>query len=412
MILRASHVLTEHSGLVTPGAVRIERGSIVEVGSDSSLQQPQAIDLGDGLLLPGFVNAHTHLELSHLAGRVPPDRDFASWISRLTRALRADGNDETVVGEAVRRGRELSLTSGVTTVGDITRLPDITRPVLADGPLRVLSHGEVIAFGKLRGRLAERLQAAANDHWQTAFLRVGISPHSPYTLEPDGIRACVEQAKRAGLRTCMHLAETADEADFTTRQSGAIGAFLKRSGAWDRKVPCPGMKPVEYAVETGLLSGQTLLAHVNYVEASDIDLIAAAGCHVAYCPRTHAAFGHEAHPFQQMLSRGVSVCVGTDSLASNPSLSTLDELRFLRSQHPDLSADVLLEMGTIRGAAALGMEADVGSIAPGKQADLTFIPHDPQGPTDPRDNLLDGTTQPSATWVSGNLVCGAISSQR
>ena len=403
MILRARHVLAAGNRLIDNGAVRIADGRIAECGPASSIGGNTGTDLGDGLLLPGFVNAHTHLELSHLAGRLPPRGDFLDWVGRLVEAMRADGDNRDTVREAVDRGRAASLAAGVTAVGDISRLPELTRPVLASGPLRVLSFGEVIAIGRLRDRLASRLDAAANDQWRSEFLDVGISPHAPYTLEPAGLRACAARAVAGGLRMCIHLAETADEAEFTTRLTGPVRTYLERCRVWDQHVPCPGMSPVDYAAATAVLGPDALLAHVNYVTDADLDRVAASGAHVVYCPQTHHAFNHPPHRFADTLERGINVCVGTDSLASNPSLSVLDELRFLKSRRPDVANGLLVEMGTIRAARALGLDTSLGDIAPGKHADLTFVPRGPQGPNDPLENLLRSDAQPTATWVSGQL---------
>ncbi|MHC4063992.1 MAG: amidohydrolase family protein [Planctomycetota bacterium] len=410
MILRARHVLAADGQAIENGAVRAEGGRIVEVGPAGSIEGSPTDDLGNSLLLPGLINAHTHLELTHLAGRVPPRGDFVDWINRLVQAMRADGEDPDTVRAAVRKGRDLSLQAGVTTVGDIARLSRLTRPILASGPLRVLSFGEVIAIGKLRSRLAERLEAAADTSARGEFLEVGVSPHAPYTVEPQGLAACVDWAVACGLRLCMHLAETAEEALFTTNLAGPVRDYLEQHGAMDRHVPCPGLPPVEYVASAGLLGPDTLLAHANYVNDQDIRRIAASGAHVVYCPRTHAAFNHPPHPFERMLACGVNVCVGTDSLASNPSLSVLEELRFLRSKHPDLPASLLIEMGTIRAARALGMEGTVGSVLPGTFADLTVIPLDPTGPSDPLENILASTSSPGRTYVAGSSVTSASQS--
>ena len=128
------------------------------------------------------------------------------------------------------------------------------------------------------------------------------------------------------------------------------------------------------------------------------------GVHVAYCPRTHAAFGHAPHPFRRMLDRGLNVCAATDSLASNPSLSVLDELRFLRRRHPDLPPTTLIEMGTTRPARALGMEKTIGTITPGHQADLTALPLEPTGPANAVENVLGSQTQPTRTCVAGTWI--------
>ncbi len=422
MIVRASHVLAADGSTLDNGVVHVDGGRIVGVGRAGRADRRKTTDLGDSLLLPGFVNAHTHLELSHLAGKVPPQGNdeprtsvladvqqcaarasvrFVGWLARLSEETRADADDPARVRRAVQRGRDLSLAAGVTTVGDITRQPALTRPLLAAGPLRVVSFGEVIAFGRLRDRLNARLAAAADRTHDSPWLQAGISPHAPYTLEPEGLRACTDRARRDGRRLCTHLAETDAESLFCTQQTGPLGELLERLGVWDDDVPCHGLSPVELAAQAGLLGPTCVLAHVNYASDGDLNRLAAAGAHVAYCPRTHQAFGHPPHRFADMLARGINVCVGTDSLASNPSLSVLDELRFLRRQRPALSANLLLALGTRHGALALGLADALGTIAPGMQADLTAVPLDSQGARDPSENVLQSETEPTAVCVAG-----------
>lgn len=385
---------------IEDAAVEIRRGIIMAVGPAGGVGQP-VTDLGDVVLLPGFVNAHTHLELSRLAGRVPTEGGFVDWIGRLTAAIQTWADAEPVIAGSIRAGVRQSLAAGVTAVGDITRRPLLTRPVLRDGLLRVVSFGEVIALGSLRKRLAARLADAADCSCASERMRIGVSPHSPYTVEPEGLRACVRRAEESALPLCIHLAETPEEAAFTQRHEGPLREALKRAGVWDDRVPCPGQSPVELAAASGVLRGTTILAHVNYASDDEILRIAGSGAHVAYCPRTHRAFGHPPHRFRDMLAAGINVCVGTDSLASNPSLSVLDELRFLRGEHPDVSAETLIGLGTMNGAQALGWADRIGSLTPGKDADLVAVSFDPRGAADPLANILRSSVPPVETWVRG-----------
>ncbi|MCH7526837.1 MAG: amidohydrolase family protein, partial [Planctomycetes bacterium] len=222
--------------------------------------------------------------------------------------------------------------------------------------------------------------------------------------EPAGIRACVEAAERLDLRLCMHLAESLDEAEFTRTGQGRYREHLERLGVCDESIECSGTTPVGLAEECGVLSDRAVLAHCNYVTQEEIELLASRKVHVAYCPRTHAAFGHAPHPFRSMLEAGVNVCVGTDSLASNPSLSVLDEIRHIRRVHPDMDGHVLLEMATIRGARALGLDDQIGTLTTGKSADITVVPFDTLGPDDPVENILCSTMSPLATYVRGRRI--------
>lgn len=404
MVLRARHVLPVDGQAIRNGGVLIERGRIVDVGSGKTLDGSPGVDFGDAVILPGLVNAHTHLELTHCAGKIPPGDDLIDWLKRLMAFSKARAGDDKLYASSALEGMRQSLTSGVTTVGDITSLPGTVRPALARGPLRVVSFGEVIAIGSRRHLLEDRLRAAIDRVGDSEYLNAAVSPHAPYTIEPAGIRACVEAAERLDLRLCMHLAESPEEAAFIRTRRGRWRTYLENLGVCGGSIECSGTTPVGLVEECGVLSDRTVLAHCNYVTQEEIELLASRKVHVAYCPRTHAAFGHEPHPFRSMLEAGVNVCVGTDSLASNPSLSVLDEIRHIRRVHPDMSGHILLEMATIRGARALGLDDQIGTLTAGKSADIAVVPFDMRGPDDPVQNILCSTMAPLATYVRGRRI--------
>ena len=401
MKLTSRFVVPVDAPVIKDGAVIVRAGLIAALGPARDLADESMIDYGNAVICPGFVNGHTHLELSPLAGQIPPSADFANWLDRLTAATTAKPADRNEVQQAVQAGLAASLSSGVTALADVTRFPSWNREVLSASAVRAASFGEVIAIGNRRHLLAERLDAAASPEHQTPRLRPGISPHAPYTVEPNGMRACSRRAGELGAPLCIHLAETADEATFTRSGGGPLADYLRQLGAWDDQIPVSGSDPVELAGATGLLGPRTILAHLNYVTDADIASVAASGASVAYCPRTHHAFAHPPHRFREMLEAGINVCVGTDSLASNPSLSILDELRFLRHRHGDVSADLLLAMGTLHGAMALGFGELVGSLTVGKSADLAVIPLDAQSGTDRWDRILDSDRQPLEVYTTG-----------
>ncbi len=390
--------------VIDDGAVEVRDGRITAVDRASCFVGGPVEDLGEVALLPGFVNPHTHLELSHLAGRVSTDEGFVSWVEKLVRVLWACGDAEPQIKAAVRSGIRQSLAAGVTAVGDITRLPELVRPLLREAPLRAVSFGEVIAVGSMRSHLAAALTAATDAAAVSPSLRIGVSPHSPYTVEPDGLRKCAERAQALGLPLAVHLAETDEEAAFTTEHRGELKSYLARLQVWDDAVPCPQRRPVQLAADTGLLIHTTVIAHANYVTDTEILQLADAGAHVVFCPRTHAAFGHAPHRYRDMLDAGVNVCVGTDSLASSPSLSVLDELRWLHGTAGGPDPHTLLGMGTIRGARALGWDDAIGSLTTGKSADFAVVALDPHGPPDPVENILCGERAVTATYVRGELV--------
>lgn len=463
MLLTARYVAPVVGPVIEDGAVLVRSGRVVEVGPRSELSVDSVIDYGDAVICPGFVNAHTHLELSFLAGRIPPDHDFAKWIGRLVTTVRAvsDGVDSACrddpeaddgkrsratnqsrdqygathapipedvlstrgtnrsssnegavsgpdalnegLGDAVLDGIAQSIRAGVTLVGDITRSPDVVRPLLSASNLRSVSYGEVIAIGPQRDMLTERLEnALAREHGGDR-LRVGVSPHAPYTVEPEALTACARRASEAVAPLCIHLAESREEEAFTLRGTGPLAEHLKSLGAWDDQIVAAGRRPIELADACGVLTERTVVAHANYVTDADIGLLTQRGVSVAFCPRTHQAFGHEPHRFPDMLRAGVNVCIGTDSLASNPSLSVLDELRFLHRTHAGIDPELLLAMGTQHGAEALGWTESAGSITPGTPADLVVIPFEQSLRTAGVAAIFESDAPPRAVYISGSL---------
>lgn len=398
MMLKSRYVVPVDGSVVEDGAVVIREGRIAAVGRAADLHITPVIDYGDAVICPGFVNAHSHLELTHLAGKVLPSPDFVHWLKQLTSLLMAQPATPENVTEAVGAGIAQSLAAGVTTIGDITRRPMWSRGPLAASPLRAVSFGEVIAMGRLRTQLNDRLETAASVEYQSARMRMGISPHAPYTVEPDGLRACAERARLMNARLCIHLAETAEEEAFTRSCSGRFKEFLQEMGIWDEDIPLADCSPVELCQTAGVLGRRTVIAHGNYIDDSDMKMIAESGSSVAYCPRTHHAFGHPPHRFREMLRAGINVCLGTDSLASNPSLSILEELRFLHQRRPDVAAHDLMAMGTIRGASALGYDDEVGSLTVGKAADLVVIPREAGAAWE---SMFESSCMPAAVYIDG-----------
>lgn len=399
MLLRARFVVPVDGPVIEDGAVDIHEGAIRAVGPARDLRVGEAVDFGDGVIVPGFVNAHTHLELTHLAGRVPPHGHLTDWLLRLVTALLAEPPTREQIESAVTTGTAASIRAGVTCLGDITRNPAWTRPVLARSSLSGVSFGEVAAVGNRRHLLDARLAAAIDADDANERLHIGVSPHSLYTVEPAALRACAERAEQLRLPVCVHLAEAAEEERFARTGTGPFAEYLQRIGVWDDAIACHGLRPLEALRGAGLLGPRTILAHANYLDDTEIESLAASRTSVAFCPRTHHAFCHAPHPFRRMLRAGVNVGIGTDSLASNPSLSVLDELRFLRQAHPDVLPDTLLAMGTLYGARALGLDRQCGSLTTGKRADLVVIPL--PGPSSPWYGILDSDHAPMTVYLGG-----------
>jgi aminodeoxyfutalosine deaminase len=203
-------------------------------------------------------------------------------------------------------------------------------------------------------------------------LIVGVTPHAPYTVEAEGYRRCLDFANSNNRPLATHLAETPDEAEFLAEQTGPF-RYLWEVGvnAWDDRVPRYDGGPIRLARDLGLLIFRRYLAHVNYCDDDELEILARGRASVVYCPRTHAYFGHRPHRWREMLARGINVAVGTDSCASSPDLNLVDDLRLLRRIAPEVSAVELWGMATTRAATALRIER-TGWIADAREASGSY----------------------------------------
>jgi cytosine/adenosine deaminase-related metal-dependent hydrolase len=316
----------------------------------------------------------------------------------ITRRIGEAADVERLVAAAVAEGVGQCLRFGVTSVGDISRMCQLTRPILARCPLRVVSYGEVQGMGQRRGAMEERLATAADGSCATERLRIGITPHAPYSIELAGYARCLEVAQQRGLPLATHLGESADEAAFLAQHAGPFRELWDFLGWWDEQVPRFEGGPIRLAQSLGLLDYATLLAHVNYCDDEELAILSRGRASVVYCPRTHAYFGHPPHRWREMLKRGINVAVGTDSCASSPDLNLVDDLRLMHRIAPEVATQRLWEMATVRAARAIGEEQKVGSITPGKAADLVAFA---VRTCDPLTEVLEGNVVPQKIWVGG-----------
>ena len=380
------------------GAVAIEDGRIAAVGS--------AHDLGSGthypdaVIAPGFVNAHSHLEYAVYGGFGDGLGDFAEWIALHIQRKARIGWEEYV--DIARFGAAQCLASGVTTVGDCS-YSGATAVACADLGLRATVYLEVFGADAAAGleHFAEIRQRV--DGFFSDRVRPGISPHAPYSVSLDLYRACAE----LGLPLATHISESPAEILYLTRGEGPWGAYT------DLLVPYPGTTGARLMAEHGLLGEGVVAAHCVMLEHDEIELLADTRTGVAHCPRSNAALGCGVAPLAELREAGARVGVGTDSPASAPSFDFFDELRNVllsaraRAQRPSaLSAAEALELGTLGGARALGLDAEVGSLVPGKRADLAVVSlaESPYAPIeDPAGALVFGGSPERmlATFVDG-----------
>ena len=380
--LRARWVLPIDRPPIENGLVTLAGGQIVAVGENLSGQPP--IDLGDVALLPGLINAHTHLEFSLLENPLgQPGMPFADWIGHVIEHRKAQTKSLMVETDGFQRFRRRAAEKGLAEVraGGTVGLGDIATP---GWPREIFPAAGIhmVLFLELLGLEPEREQAMltmaasfVNDVQDAGpKLRPGISPHAPYTVTPALVRSVAALSKAERFPVAMHLAESRDELKLLASHRGRLVELLQSVGAWRPEAVPQGIQPRDYLA---LLSDahQSLVIHGNYLEPDDWQFLAERRdrMSVVYCPRTHAYFQHEPYPLAEMLAAGVRVAVGTDSLASNPDLSLLSELRQIARTHPQVPPERILHLGTLAGAEALGLAERLGSITAGKKARLAVV---------------------------------------
>jgi cytosine/adenosine deaminase-related metal-dependent hydrolase len=358
------------------GLVTIAGDRIAAVGPHGS--RAPDVDLGDVAVLPGLVNAHTHLDLSGMRGLAPPGPDFTGWLRQVIAHRR--GHSPEQVQADVRAGLEESLRFGTTLLGDISG-DGGSWGVLAGAPVRAVVFRELLGLSVQRASRAwADLVAWLASHPGTPTCRPGASPHAPYSLRAAEFLA----VSTLPVPAAVHLAETAAEQDLLGHGHGPFLDFLRQLNAWDPTAILAD--DADHVLR--LLRGPSpaLFVHGNYLPGNAA--VPSNGT-VVYCPRTHAAFGHPPHPFRDFLAHGVRVALGTDSLASNPDLDLLAEARFVHARYPDVPGSVVLRLATLSGAEALGWQDETGSLEPGKSADLVAVPLPGEDGPDPHALVLE-----------------------
>ncbi len=403
-LLRPGRPPLDDAAVAVDGAGRIVRvAPWRDVQSDGSPGEP-VIDAGDCLLIPGLVNAHTHLALSDLAGRIPSPRSFSAWLKAIVRHGRTRRHDAPAA--AVRDGAAQSLVSGVTTVADVS-FGGTGAEALVESPLRSTVFVEV--FGHSRKQTEPRLAMVVARARALAGLglSVGLSPHAPYSCGVGAYLAAMAEADRCGWPLTTHLHETRDEIDLYRTGRGPMARWWQlRLMLWLGGFAPPRVSPIRALADAGAFGRPWIVAHGNYLDDAEIDLLRRSGSTVVYCPRSHCYFGHTDHPYRRLIAAGVPVALGTDSLASAPSLSVLDEMRFVASRDGTPPED-LLAMATAAGADALGLGGTVGRLVEGEMADLAALPLGSGETRDPWAALLTCDPVPAGVWIGGRRLVGA-----
>jgi cytosine/adenosine deaminase-related metal-dependent hydrolase len=392
--IRDGWIVTDHGRIVAYGpygAVTRRAASHAESGE---------VDLGRVAVLPGLVNAHTHLELSYLRDEVSPASEFVTWIRGVmaARQRRPHLNSPEIL-VAMDQAIAESSAFGTAVVGDITNTLVSFAP-LTRSKLAAVVFFELLGFNITDGvafvdHACREIEALGS----TDRVRGSLAAHAPYSVSPLVFRALRRAIDRDPFAPCsVHLSESREEVEFLRNGGGPWRQLLEEVGVWNTEWTPPGVSPVQFLDESGFLDGRVLAVHGVQMSSEDLWRLASRGATLVTCPRSNGHTGAGAPPIEDFYASGVRVAIGTDSLASAPDLSVFAELATLRALAPSVPATRLLESATIEGARALGFDADYGTIEPGKSARLVAVDV-PADAGDVEEYLVSGIHRDQIRWI-------------
>ncbi len=384
-ILTADWVLPISSEPIENGAIAFQKDKIISVGRKSEILKnyPHASveNFDEAAIMPGLVNCHSHLELTSMRGFLDDvEADFFKWLIKLA-VTRAEKLTEKDIELSAVWGALEGARAGVTCFGDIGRYGRAGFNALKINGLRGVAFQETdySPFDEKAdedfAKLEEKYLALQAD--ETALVKAGLSPHSPYTVSRKLFEKIAAYALRKDVKISTHAAESQMEEDLMLFGTGAMADFSRSRGV---EIVPPRLSSVEYLSNIGVLEAKPLLAHCVKVSDAEIDLIKNSDSSVAHCPKSNAKFGHEIAPFEKFLGHKIRVGFGSDSVASNNVCDILEEARFAAllartktDKITNLSAGEIIETATLGGAKAMRLENEIGSLEIGKQADLTVV---------------------------------------
>src|SRR5688572_3643490 len=374
MIIRSRVVVPMAGEPIEDGAVVVEGNTVAAVGRFADVQRDhsaEVLDLGEQILLPGLINAHCHLDYTCLCGKIDRGLSFTDWIVAINAAKAALTEDDYV--HSITAGLAEARKFGTTSLLNLEALPELL-PRLPRPPLRVWWCAEMIDVRKPVN--AHEIFEALRDSFRSRrdwLGGVGLAPHAPYTASAQLYADAAEIARTEGVPFTTHLAESYEEMQMFRDARGPAYDFLKSIGR--AMGDCGEETPLSLVVRNQSVSERWIVAHLNELTESDFGLLKnAPKFHLVHCPRSHSYFGHAPFALGRLRELGFNICLGTDSLASNASLSLFAEMRELLRKERWLSPREVLEMVTVNAAAALGQRELVGQIRPGVLADLIALP--------------------------------------
>jgi cytosine/adenosine deaminase-related metal-dependent hydrolase len=395
---RAAWILPIDQPPIRDAVIDVEDGIIRSIQPRSRLAVSGCRDLGSVAVLPGLVNAHTHLELSWLRGRVPPANSFTDWVKGLfaRRGTPDSAMTEEMIGPIHEAIREL-FAAGTIAVGDITNSLAAAEPMRRAG-LKGLVFHELLGFKERDGALIEasraQREAAARDG-----TRVSLAPHAPYSTSVElfkAIREAVDQSACPILS--VHVGESLEEVELLARGSGPWRSMLEAVGLWRDDWDIPGCGPLQFLDRHGVIDARTIVVHGVQFDDAALARLAEIGATLVTCPRSNRWVGAGYPPVERFYGSGVAVAVGTDSLASVEDLNLFSELKTMRWLAPNVPARQLLASATIVGARALDLDQEIGTLTPGKAADIIAVDL-PEAVDDVEEYLVSGIAPSQVTWV-------------
>jgi len=388
IILASKSIVPVSSARLFNGAIAINGTRIAEVGTKSSLRKryPEArvIDLGDVTLMPGLVNTHAHLELSYLSGLYNEERDFFRWIQRLIDKRRRLGF-KGLKSSAVSALRQ-AVSTGTTSIGDVSGTGALANAIKSSGIRAVIFH-EIIGMDPKGAKPAIENLFKRFDKLDKmpSRIRLGVSPHSPYSVSDALFRLLAGKVSESTLHMCVHVSESSHEYEHMRGRPSDIKNYLDYTG-WSKHKTNRSSSSVSLLEGYGLLKGM-LAVHGVHLNRADINRLKRNNASVSHCPRSNHLLNVGKAPIRNLMDAGVNVSLGTDSLASNLDLDMWEEMRFSYLVN-DITAEEALRMSTVNGAKALGIDDVTGSLEPGREADIIAVESPATTSRDPYPDLV------------------------
>ncbi len=379
---RAKWVLVGPERIIQDGYVTVRGGKILESGRGNGSKGTRMEDHGPGVLMPALVNAHTHLDLTPLAGALSTGHGFMPWVEAVIKGKATLTDEEMAKG--ILEGRRLLLESGCILAGDHRsfRLQDNTR----EKPL-------VHVFHEYLGSDFPR----PGNGYGIPFS--SLAAHAPHTTAPVLIRHLKDQCNQRNQVLSMHVAESVEEWEFVTGTKGNWAEFLGNRGISFEGWGLPSPSPVRHLEKLGILDEHTLAVHLVEADRSDLEILKQKGVRVCLCPRSNRNLLARLADVKTILDMGMQPALGTDSLASVSSLDLFAEMRFLAREIPGIPPHEIIAMGTVNGARALHMEREWGTLDPGKQAAMLYVPVRTGNAGSLLETLTEGVLQGSVEWA-------------